>query len=1246
MINSAFTSPLIEVSSDTRVNTTYSPGEIEWKVDLSKGKTGYIGTPAVADLDGDGFVETLLVGNSYDKNWYEPEINFTSELFCLDHQGNTRWKFLLSNFWFSGQSSPIVCDLEGDGELEILIGGETRFFPETEGVLYCLDKDANINWQVNYTASWSNYVPAVADVNNDNYLEIVYSTWNEVVCLSHEGDVLWTINGGFLASFGYTPTIADLYNDGRMQVLVESWQGVYCFQGDPSDGIDDGVRDSDHFDDVDGGGDLLWHKNLQSELFGRWWMDSNAVADLAGDGRKEILTAGGENSLICLNSDGRTVWESEITGLESAPVIGDVDGDGEEDILIMANDWNWWDDWDIDDGIIDEDGDGKEDTRANTSDGEDRPDDKEPEPEPVDPEPRPKKSSFNMYCLDGRTGKTKWYYPLDWWGQVITLGDVDGDQDLEVFLSSEENIIAIDGDENLNDEIDDDEVLWEFRSGSIRGWANSFILADVDHDGQLELLVTASEVIYCLSVGGKCPKGTIEWGKVYFDLQNSNHYVSGIQSGVKIYPESSTLGQKQTMIKYGEPGEVVSFNMLVKNIGTYDAYYGHSPGVEFQDTFKFKAVNLPPGWWATFDVEEMKLAPQQVKELKMEVQIPYSAFSKSSANIQVLAFAKSSPWVNDTQETVTIVKGLYNLKLSCADTVKGDSVPSTDEPLTPGDTTMFRITVTNLGSKNDTAVISLDGPAGWELDTNLPTPKGIPAVNLGSGESRDFFVFADIPGDASSGEYPINLSAVSQGDPEISDEMGLTVKVNSFSQSIYVLCNESIQYVKPGAMVSYEVRLLNLRDVTVDATLQISWSLDTFNVSQNLTSLSVGPGQEGTYNVSVIAPMDALADVLCSITLTAFDSSDPRIFDTLTLWTIVEHVYDLSFSISANEVSIMPEAEFSIFLNTTNLGNGYDHYILLIENVSGVWGRELSSPPVTLDPRVVKSQSIQMNITVPRKTVTGYYMIQLTAISEGGKTIPKTIRVHVQEYMDVSGEITPIKRFGGPGKELEFTLNVTNLGNGYQTYGLLVLNMQLFEITYDDYVYLSPFGTVTTEITVEIPRTVYLETYNFTMGMSSIVDEDVWNTTFFLVEVTSPDLTLGDAKVEGDVNDGEVVSIKTTIENIGNAPAKNVTVSIYKKGGDEALATQNFDVVHTSQEVYLQWIVDGSDTEFVIRADPEDRVTEINENNNFKEFSYKNQYKMETSTSFIELLMVGVLLSAGLLLALGLFTLYKRRKEL
>jgi hypothetical protein len=226
-------------------------------------------------------------------------------------------------------------------------------------------------------------------------------------------------------------------------------------------------------------------------------------------------------------------------------------------------------------------------------------------------------------------------------------------------------------------------------------------------------------------------------------------------------------------------------------------------------------------------------------------------------------------------------------------------------------------------------------------------------------------------------------------------------------------------------------------------------------------------------------------------------------------------------------------------------------------------------------------------------------------------------------------------------------MNLSNLGNGLQTFTPQVLNPQTFDFDMAMTQSLGPFEGRSSLITVSIPGAAKLTTYNFTLGVSALSDpENTYNLTYFLVMVTSPDLTVGEAKLDVDtVTEGSVVSVRTTVVNIGNAPAENVTVGIYAPGGATPLATQHFDVVSGEQEVYLQWIVKGSGTDFVIKADPNDTVEEINEMNNDREFSYKKEYRSESGWSTAQVFWIACLIGAVLLLALTGYAVFLRRRE-
>ena len=134
-------------------------GTMLWKVEGFSGED----SPNVADLDGDGQVE--IIG-----------MTFGSEVYCLDSKGHVRWrKDLRPELDDSAHAymAPILCDLNGDRELEIL--ALTNGKGKANGVLFALNAEGRIldRFDVGGPRYWG--TAFVCNVDDDPYLELVAS---------------------------------------------------------------------------------------------------------------------------------------------------------------------------------------------------------------------------------------------------------------------------------------------------------------------------------------------------------------------------------------------------------------------------------------------------------------------------------------------------------------------------------------------------------------------------------------------------------------------------------------------------------------------------------------------------------------------------------------------------------------------------------------------------------------------------------------------------------------------------------------------------------------------------------------------------------------------------------------------------------------------------------------------------------------------------------------------------------------
>jgi uncharacterized repeat protein (TIGR01451 family) len=206
------------------------------------------GPAAIADVNSDGVMEVVAVGNVYDCIPGYPSKYNGPYVFHGDRSrfiaGSYDWQSPpvdtgapLSEDWNvieSNQPNPVVADLDGDGHQEIL-------FSSYDGRVHAfwLDKTEHGNWPYAvYTGGPFRFAsePVVADLDDDGHAEVIFASWvqkgtyqtGKLHILSHLGNLLHEVSlppaygspdwNGALAA----PTLANLDADADLEVVLNT----------------------------------------------------------------------------------------------------------------------------------------------------------------------------------------------------------------------------------------------------------------------------------------------------------------------------------------------------------------------------------------------------------------------------------------------------------------------------------------------------------------------------------------------------------------------------------------------------------------------------------------------------------------------------------------------------------------------------------------------------------------------------------------------------------------------------------------------------------------------------------------------------------------------------------------------------------------------------------------------------------------------------------------------------------------
>lgn len=302
--------------------------------------SGY-NAPAFGDLTGDGRMDLLVgvIGGAYD-----PNRTTVANLLFLERNADghyrERTKQLLPMIDVGSESIPVLTDVDGDGDLDLVLANKIDPADRKTSRIYWFENTGSrtkpalvmrgaLPFQGKY-----HYAPAFGDLDGDGRPDILMGSFGAKLACYHNaggpGMPSYTLVDSALVEItrgsNTTPALGDIDGDGDLDLFIGEASGTLNFyrnDGGPTRPLFTLV--SDMYDSLD---------------VGR--RSAPALVDIDGDGDLDLVVGSDDRGLVLYRNEGTRTSPHFVEDRSfrvdvppiAAPSFGDLDGDGVLEVLV------------------------------------------------------------------------------------------------------------------------------------------------------------------------------------------------------------------------------------------------------------------------------------------------------------------------------------------------------------------------------------------------------------------------------------------------------------------------------------------------------------------------------------------------------------------------------------------------------------------------------------------------------------------------------------------------------------------------------------------------------------------------------------------------------------------------------------------------------------------------------------------------------------------------------------------------